>query len=86
MNRRSLETKIGTVTLRNPVLLASGTAGYGLEYEGMIDLVRIGGVVTKTISYEPREGNPGRRLPRCGLPVTSPLTRPNRHSPQPLRV
>jgi dihydroorotate dehydrogenase (NAD+) catalytic subunit len=66
MNRRSLETKIGEVTLRNPVLLASGPAGYGLEYEGLVDLVRIGGVVTKTISYEPREGNPGTRLHETG--------------------
>lgn len=66
MNRHPLETKIGAVTLRNPVLLASGPAGYGLEYEGMIDLVRIGGVVTKTISFEPREGNPGTRLHETG--------------------
>jgi len=66
MNRRSLETKIGEVTLRNPVLLASGPAGYGLEYEGLVDLVRIGGVVTKTISFEPREGNPGTRLHETG--------------------
>ncbi|MCK4549742.1 MAG: dihydroorotate dehydrogenase [Candidatus Krumholzibacteria bacterium] len=66
MSRHSLETKIGAVTLSNPVLLASGPAGYGLEYEGMIDLVRIGGVVTKTISFEPREGNPGARLHETG--------------------
>lgn len=66
MNRRSLETKIGSVTLRNPVLLASGTAGYGLEYEGMIDLERVGGVVTKTISFDPKEGNPGTRLHETG--------------------
>ena len=66
MSRHSLETKIGAVTLRNPVLLASGAGGYGLEYEGMIDLVRIGGVVTKTISFEPREGNPGTRLHETG--------------------
>jgi dihydroorotate dehydrogenase (NAD+) catalytic subunit len=66
MNRRSLETEIGAVTLRNPVLLASGPAGYGLEYEGLVDLERIGGVVTKTISFEPREGNPGIRLHETG--------------------
>ena len=66
MNRHSLETKIGAVTLRNPVLLASGPAGYGLEYEGLIDLGRIGGVVTKTIAFEPREGNPGKRLHETG--------------------
>jgi dihydroorotate dehydrogenase (NAD+) catalytic subunit len=66
MSRHSLSTAIGGVTLGNPVLLASGTAGYGLEYEGMIDLRRIGGVVTKTISFEPREGNPGTRLHETG--------------------
>jgi dihydroorotate dehydrogenase (NAD+) catalytic subunit len=66
MTRSKLEARIGRVTLRNPVLLASGPAGYGLEYEGLIDLQRIGGVVTKTISYEPREGNPGRRLHETG--------------------
>jgi dihydroorotate dehydrogenase (NAD+) catalytic subunit len=66
MSRYKTETKIGAVTLRNPVLLASGPAGYGLEYEGLIDLRRIGGVVTKTISFEPREGNPGTRLHETG--------------------
>jgi len=66
MNGHRTEIKIGAVTLRNPVLLASGPAGYGLEYEGMIDLRRIGGVVTKTISFEPREGNPGTRLHETG--------------------
>jgi dihydroorotate dehydrogenase (NAD+) catalytic subunit len=66
MKRHSLETRIGKVILRNPVLLASGPAGYGLEYEGLVDLGRVGGVVTKTISYEPRMGNPGRRLQETG--------------------
>jgi len=66
MNRHPIETRIGGVTLRNPVLLASGPAGYGLEYEGLIDLQRIGGVVTKTISFEPKEGNPGTRLHETG--------------------
>jgi dihydroorotate dehydrogenase (NAD+) catalytic subunit len=66
MSGKSLETRIGGVTLRNPVLLASGPAGYGLEYDGMIDLVKIGGVVTKTVSYEPRAGNPGVRLHETG--------------------
>ena len=66
MNRRSLETRIGGAVLGNPVLLASGAAGYGLEYEGLADLGRIGGVVTKTISFEPRPGNPGARLHETG--------------------
>jgi len=53
---------IGKSILTNPVLLASGPAGYGLEYRDLIDLGRLGGVVTKTITFEPRAGNPGRRL------------------------
>lgn len=54
--------RIGPVELKNPVLLASGPAGYGIEYEGLIDLASLGGVVTKTISLEPKPGNPGVRL------------------------
>ncbi len=53
---------IGNASFVNPVLLASGPAGYGLEYSGMVDLARLGGIVTKTISLEPRMGNPGVRL------------------------
>ena len=47
---------------RNPVLLASGTAGYGLELEGVADLDRLGGIVTKCVSRHPREGNPAPRV------------------------
>ncbi|MDD3643840.1 MAG: dihydroorotate dehydrogenase [Candidatus Krumholzibacteria bacterium] len=61
-----LMTTIGRATLKNPVLLASGPAGYGLEYEGLVDLGRVGAVVTKTITFEPRAGNPGRRLQETG--------------------
>ena len=42
---------------QNPVLLASGTAGYGRELAGVVDLERIGGLVTKAVSVAPREGN-----------------------------
>ncbi len=45
----------------NRVLLAAGTAGYGLELEGVMDLTRLGGIVTKAVSLEPRSGN---RAPR----------------------
>lgn len=61
-----LRTPIGPATLKNPVMLASGPAGYGLEYEGLIDLAALGAVVTKTITFEPRPGNPGRRLQETG--------------------
>jgi dihydroorotate dehydrogenase (NAD+) catalytic subunit len=53
---------IGRSRFRNRVFLASGPAGYGTEYAGLIPLARLGGVVTKTITFEPCPGNPGRRL------------------------
>lgn len=59
---RSSSLRIGNATFQNPVFLASGPAGYGTEYAGLIDLSRLGGVVTKTITLEPRAGNRGRRL------------------------
>lgn len=59
---REISLRIGGVTFRNPVFLASGPAGYGTEYAELIDLARLGGVVTKTITLEPRRGNAGRRL------------------------
>ncbi|HEU4394084.1 MAG TPA: dihydroorotate dehydrogenase catalytic subunit, partial [Planctomycetota bacterium] len=42
---------------QNPVLLAAGTAGFGRELDGVMDLDRLGGIVTKAVSREPREGN-----------------------------
>lgn len=62
MNKKKNAIRIGAVEFRNPVFLASGPAGYGLEYAGLIDLPSLGAVVTKTVSYSPRRGNPGRRL------------------------
>jgi len=58
----SLKTKVGRVALQTPVIAASGTFGYGLEYEPYLDLNRIGGLVTKGISLKPREGNPPTRI------------------------
>ncbi len=54
--------KIGDEFFSSPVLLASGTAGYGIELEGILDLSKIGAVVTKGISPEPKEGNPTPRI------------------------
>ena len=51
----------GGLTLRNPVLMASGTFGHGAEYRGLFDFSQIGGVVTKTITRHPRAGNPPPR-------------------------
>lgn len=53
---------LGFLKLRNPVLTASGTFGYGLEFESFMDLSKIGGIVVKGLYYGPREGNPPPRL------------------------
>jgi dihydroorotate dehydrogenase (NAD+) catalytic subunit len=53
----SLEVQLGPLTLRNPVLAASGTFGYGREYEGFIDNATIGGFVTKSVTPQARRGN-----------------------------
>ena len=58
-----LETSIGGgLTLKNPVLTASGTCGYGLELEDYVDLSRLGGIVVKGLSPLPRAGNPPERI------------------------
>jgi len=60
--KSSLEVRIGSLTLRNPVLVASGIIGYGAEYEPLVDLSAIGGIVTKTVTRHPRAGNPPPRV------------------------
>ena len=58
----SLAVKIGNMILQNPILGASGTFGYGLEFEDYVDLNKIGGFCTKGISINPRGGNPSPRI------------------------
>ncbi|HSE28332.1 MAG TPA: dihydroorotate dehydrogenase [Gemmatimonadales bacterium] len=53
----SLSREVFGIRFSNPLLLASGTAGYGLELEGVMDLDRLGGIVTKAVSLAPRAGN-----------------------------
>ena len=57
-----LTTTIGSLTLKNPVMTASGTFGYGMEYADMIDIARIGGVIVKGTTLELREVNPYPRM------------------------
>lgn len=57
-----LSIKIGSLELRNPILLASGTVGYGNEMAEIIDLNTLGGIVTKSLSLKPRKGNPPQRI------------------------
>ena len=56
-----LTTKIGDLNLRNPVLTASGTFGYGEEIADLIDLTQLGAIVCKTVTRQPRQGNPPPR-------------------------
>jgi len=54
--------ELAGIALRNPVLTASGTFGYGLELAPFVDLRRLGGIVTKSLTLEPRWGNPPPRI------------------------
>ena len=52
-----LTVRLGRLTLPNPILVASGTFGYAREMESLVDLKRLGGIIPKTITQEPRAGN-----------------------------
>ena len=58
----NLEISIGNLKFRNPVLTASGTFGYGSELDDFIDISRLGGILLKGTTMEPREGNPYPRM------------------------
>lgn len=62
MSNVDLSVKIGSLTLRNPIMLASGTVGYGNEMAEFTDLNKLGGIVTKSLSLKPRKGNPPQRI------------------------
>jgi len=62
-----LSVQIGALRLRNPILAASGTFGYGVEFAHLVDLNRLGGFVVKGLSREPIEGAPAPRL--CETPA-----------------
>lgn len=57
-----LSVKIGSLELKNPVLTASGTFGYGTEFSDFIDLNRLGGYIVKGTTLEPRQGNDYPRM------------------------
>ena len=67
--RPDLSVRIGLLRLQNPVLTASGTFGYGQEYASLLDLNRLGGIIVKGLSLNPRPGNmPPRAVETpCGL-------------------
>ena len=61
-----LSVKLGPLKLKNPVIAASGTFGYGKELKDIIDISQLGGMITKTITLNPRQGNPPPRI--CETP------------------
>lgn len=56
-----LTTRLNRLTLKNPILVASGTFGYAREMESFVDCSRLGGIVPKTVTPQPRAGNPPPR-------------------------
>ncbi len=62
MSNVDLSVNIGSLKLRNPIMLASGTVGYGNEISEFSDLNKLGAIVTKSLSLKPRKGNPPQRI------------------------
>jgi dihydroorotate dehydrogenase (NAD+) catalytic subunit len=57
-----LQVTVGRLSFKNPVIAASGTFGYGIEFAGIVDLNRLGGIVVKGLSAHPMEGAPAPRM------------------------
>jgi dihydroorotate dehydrogenase (NAD+) catalytic subunit len=57
-----LQTRVFGTDFQNPVLLAAGTCGFGMELEDVLDLDTLGGFITKSVTVEPRSGNPAPRV------------------------
>jgi dihydroorotate dehydrogenase (NAD+) catalytic subunit len=62
MSKVDLSVKVGSLKFRNPIMLASGTVGYGNEISEFTDLNKLGAIVTKSLSLKPRKGNPPQRI------------------------
>ncbi|MEE9495066.1 MAG: dihydroorotate dehydrogenase [Desulfobacterales bacterium] len=64
-----LKVNLGAIELQNPVMTASGTFGYAREFEGLVDLNRLGAIIVKGLSLEPTKGNPPPRIVEtpCGM-------------------
>jgi dihydroorotate dehydrogenase (NAD+) catalytic subunit len=56
-----LSVRLGRLHLKNPILVASGTFGYAREMAGVVDFPRLGGIIPKTVTKQPRVGNPPPR-------------------------
>lgn len=67
--KTNLRVDIGGIKIKNPVMTASGTFGYAVEFENYIDLNRLGAIIVKGLSLEPSKGNPPPRIVEtaCGM-------------------
>jgi len=65
----NLSVDIGGIVLKNPVMTASGTFGFGTEFASIVDLNRLGGIIVKGLSLKPAAGNPPPRIVEtpCGM-------------------
>ncbi|HPG38970.1 MAG TPA: dihydroorotate dehydrogenase [bacterium] len=72
-----LTLKIGRLVLANPVTVASGTFGYAEEFADFIDLNQLGGIITKTVTLEPRPGNPPPRIAETSGGMLNSIGLPN---------
>lgn len=57
-----LSVKLGPLTLKNPIVAAAGTIAYGTEFEPFFELSQVGAIVAKTLTLQPRAGNPAPRI------------------------
>ncbi|MCK5595313.1 dihydroorotate dehydrogenase, partial [bacterium] len=69
MKQLSLDVNIAGIKMKNPVMTASGTFGYAREFDHLIDLNRLGGIIVKGLSLLPTRGNPPPRIVEtaCGM-------------------
>lgn len=72
-----LSVKIGSLLLANPIMTASGTFGYAEEFANFIDINELGAVITKTVTPEPRSGNPPRRIVELQFGMLNSIGLPN---------
>lgn len=67
MNSHNLAVEVGGISMKNPVMTASGTFGYGQEFASLLDLNKLGGIIVKGLSLKPSAGNPPpRTVEACG--------------------
>jgi len=80
--RPEMQVDIGGLVIQNPVMTASGTFGYGKEYAPYLDIRRLGAIITKGISLEPRAGNKPPRIMEtpCGMLNAIGLENPGAHA------